>query len=82
MMQPLGSTISRRSVLAAGGGIIFSSWCSRAAQKGTAFGLIGDRYHNSDYMKPEQGKAVRRLWNPEYIKLQHNAVRWLLRQAA
>ena len=30
------------------------------------------------YMSP--GHLLNVLWNPEYIKLQHNAVRWLLRQ--
>jgi hypothetical protein len=58
MMQPIESTMSRRSVLAAGGGIIFSAWCSRAAQKGTAFGLIGDRYHNSDYIRTALNRNI------------------------
>jgi type 1 glutamine amidotransferase len=31
------------------------------------------------YFSP--GHMVSVLWNPEYVKLQHNAVRWLLRQA-
>jgi hypothetical protein len=30
------------------------------------------------YMSP--GHLLSVLWNPEYIKLQHNAVRWLMRQ--
>ena len=30
------------------------------------------------YMSP--GHLLMVLWNPEYVKLQHNAVRWLLRQ--
>lgn len=30
------------------------------------------------YMSP--GHLLRVLWNPEYVKLQHNAVRWLMRQ--
>jgi len=30
------------------------------------------------YMSP--GHLLTVLWNPEYVKLQHNAVRWLLRQ--
>jgi hypothetical protein len=32
------------------------------------------------YMSP--GHMLSDLWNPEYVKLQHNAVRWLLRQKA
>ncbi len=31
------------------------------------------------YLSP--GHLLTVLWNPEYIKLQHNAVRWLLRQS-
>ena len=31
------------------------------------------------YMSP--GHLLKVLWNPEYVKLQQNAVRWLLRQA-
>jgi type 1 glutamine amidotransferase len=30
------------------------------------------------YMSP--GHLLTVLWNPEYVKLQHNAIRWLLRQ--
>jgi hypothetical protein len=30
------------------------------------------------YLAP--GHVITALWNPEYVKLQHNAVRWLLRQ--
>ena len=30
------------------------------------------------YMSP--GHMISVLWNPEYVKLQHNAMRWLLRQ--
>jgi hypothetical protein len=32
------------------------------------------------YLSP--GHLLTVLWNPEYIKLQHNAVRWLLRQTS
>ena len=32
------------------------------------------------YLSP--GHLLRVLWNPEYVKLQQNAVRWLLRQSA
>jgi hypothetical protein len=32
------------------------------------------------YLSP--GHLLTVLWNPEYIKLQHNAVRWLLRQSS
>ena len=32
------------------------------------------------YMSP--GHMLTDLWNPEYVKLQHNAVRWIMRQKA
>ena len=32
------------------------------------------------YLSP--GHLLTVLWNPEYVKLQHNAVRWLLRQSS
>jgi hypothetical protein len=28
------------------------------------------------------GHMLTDLWNPEYVKLQHNAVRWIMRQKA
>jgi Trehalose utilisation len=43
--------ISRRSVLTALGGAALSTSLGRSAQKATAFALIGDRYHNSDYIR-------------------------------
>lgn len=46
---------SRRSALAALAG---AGLCSRAATKSTAFALIGDRYHNSDYIRTGLGATI------------------------
>jgi hypothetical protein len=40
--------MTRRSALAA---FALAPMCARAARKATAFALIGDRYHNSDYIR-------------------------------
>src|SRR5438270_12502960 len=40
--------MTRRSALAA---LALAPMCARAARKATAFALIGDRYHNSDYIR-------------------------------
>jgi hypothetical protein len=50
--------ISRRSALAALGGLIITPGESRAAQDGGAFGLIGDRYHNSDYIRTALNRTI------------------------
>jgi len=42
---------TRRSVLAALAGAALAPFPGRAAKKATAFALIGDRYHNSDYVR-------------------------------
>jgi hypothetical protein len=42
---------SRRSTLAALAGAAVAPTVSRSAQKATAYALIGDRYHNSDYIR-------------------------------
>jgi type 1 glutamine amidotransferase len=42
---------TRRSALAALGGAALAPLPGRAAKKATAFALIGDRYHNSDYIR-------------------------------
>jgi hypothetical protein len=44
-------TISRRSAIAALAGASFVPAAARAAKKAMAFALIGDRYHNSDYIR-------------------------------
>src|ERR1035438_4372837 len=42
---------TRRSALAALAGAAFAPFPGKAARKATAFALIGDRYHNSDYVR-------------------------------
>jgi hypothetical protein len=42
---------TRRSVLAALAGAAIAPFPGKAAKKATAFALIGDRYHNSDYVR-------------------------------
>lgn len=47
-------TTSRRSALAALAGVALG----RSAEKATAFGLIGDRYHNSDYVRVGLNRTI------------------------
>jgi hypothetical protein len=49
-MRILAST-TRRSVLAALAGAVIAPLPGNAARKATAFALVGDRYHNSDYIR-------------------------------
>src|SRR5215468_11801524 len=42
---------SRRTALARLAGTALSTSLGKAARKATAFALIGDRYHNSDYIR-------------------------------
>ncbi len=48
-------SITRRSAITALAGAGFSV---QAAQKATAFALIGDRYHNSDYIRSGLGRTI------------------------
>lgn len=43
--------MTRRAALAALAGTAFTPFTGKAAKKATAFALIGDRYHNSDYIR-------------------------------
>jgi hypothetical protein len=49
-MRTLANT-TRRSVLAALAGAAIAPLPGKAARKATAFALVGDRYHNSDYIR-------------------------------
>ena len=49
-MSILANT-TRRSVIAALAGAALAPFPGKAAKKATAFALIGDRYHNSDYIR-------------------------------
>lgn len=57
-MKPSQPIISRRSALAATGGLILNAFSGRAAQGADAFGLIGDRYHNSDYIRTALNRTI------------------------
>jgi hypothetical protein len=58
MTESQSLKISRRSMVAAVGGILVNARPGRAAQKATAFGLIGDRYHNSDYIRSGLNRTI------------------------
>jgi hypothetical protein len=49
---------SRRSALASLAGAALAPAVGRAAQKATAFALIGDRYHNSDYVRTALSRTI------------------------
>jgi hypothetical protein len=50
--------LNRRSALATLAGAAFTPFHARAAKKATAFALIGDRYHNSDYIRTALTRTV------------------------
>lgn len=49
---------TRRSAIAALAGAGLAPHIGRSAQKATAFGLIGDRYHNSDYIRTGLNRTI------------------------
>ncbi|MEX2264311.1 MAG: ThuA domain-containing protein [Bryobacteraceae bacterium] len=49
---------SRRSAIAALAGAALAPSIGRSAQKATAFALIGDRYHNSDYIRTGLNRTI------------------------
>jgi hypothetical protein len=49
---------SRRVALAALAGVAIPSRVARSAPKATAFALIGDRYHNSDYIRSALNRTI------------------------
>lgn len=59
MEQALLARFSRRAVLAAAAAGA-ASRVGRAAQKSTAYGLIGDRYHNSDYIRVGLNRTIQK----------------------
>jgi hypothetical protein len=53
--------VTRRSALATlAGAAVGARSLVRAAQKATAFALIGDRYHNSDYIRVGLGRTIQK----------------------
>ncbi len=57
-MNVTQSKTTRRSALAALAGVGFTPLPAKAAKKATAFALIGDRYHNSDYIRTGLTRTV------------------------
>jgi hypothetical protein len=51
---------TRRSALAAVAGAFLAPALGRSAQKATAFALIGDRYHNSDYIRVGLSRTIQK----------------------
>jgi hypothetical protein len=51
-------TLSRRSAIAAIAGAGLSPLVVKSASKADAFGLIGDRYHNSDYIRTGLNRTI------------------------
>jgi hypothetical protein len=50
--------LTRRSALAALAGPAFLPFTGKSAKKATAFALVGDRYHNSDYIRTGLTRTV------------------------
>jgi len=60
MKQALLAKVSRRSVLAMAAGAAIAPRAVHAAQKGSAYGLIGDRFHNSDYIRVGLSRTIQK----------------------
>jgi hypothetical protein len=60
MERPNGLTPSRRELIAALGVAALRPPIAQAAAKATAFALIGDRYHNSDYIRTGLGRTLQK----------------------
>jgi hypothetical protein len=50
--------ISRRSAIAMVAGAALAPRTARSAEKASAYGLIGDRYHNSDYIRTALNRTI------------------------
>jgi hypothetical protein len=50
--------ISRRSAIGMVAGIALAPRVGRSAEKGSAYGLIGDRHHNSDYIRTALNRTI------------------------
>lgn len=50
--------LSRRSAITSLAGAALASSSGQGAQKATAFALIGDRYHNSDYIRTALSRTI------------------------
>ena len=52
--------ITRRAALTTVAGAMLAPAVGRAARKSTAFALIGDRYHTSDYVRVGLGRTIQK----------------------
>ena len=52
--------ITRRAALVGLAGAVLTPSLVRSAKKATAFALIGDRYHNSDYIRVGLGRTIQK----------------------
>ena len=52
--------ITRRSAFVTLAGAALAPLVGRGASKATAFALIGDRYHNSDYVRVGLGRTIQK----------------------
>ena len=52
--------ITRRAALVGLAGAVLAPSLVRSAKKATAFALIGDRYHNSDYIRVGLGRTIQK----------------------
>src|SRR5947207_15925285 len=52
--------ITRRAALVSLAGAVLTPSLVRSAKKATAFALIGDRYHNSDYIRVGLGRTIQK----------------------
>jgi hypothetical protein len=56
----MSANTTRRAALAALAGAAIAPRLAKAARKATAFALIGDRYHNSDYIRIGLTRTIRK----------------------
>jgi type 1 glutamine amidotransferase len=58
MIRSHNMNVSRRSAIALVAGTALASRVGHSAEKGSAYGLIGDRYHNSDYIRSGLNRTI------------------------
>lgn len=62
-IQSRTMSLTRRSAMTAFAGAAFAPSLLRPAAKSTAFALIGDRYHNSDYIRTGLSRTIAKEMN-------------------
>jgi hypothetical protein len=58
MIRSGSMKISRRSATAIVAGSVLALRAGRSGEKATAYGLIGDRFHNSDYIRTALNRTI------------------------